>query len=63
MIDFLVHNEIARQRSEALLADAERHRLARSMRVQNAERQSMSQKNGFAAFFQRRRSKLCRGEV
>jgi hypothetical protein len=35
MIDFRTHNQIARQRHEKLLADAERYRLARVARDRN----------------------------
>ncbi len=62
MVDAWVHNEIARQRHQDLLASAERYRLGRIGRVGNGDGQTASGKNAFAALFRLRRRPL-QGEV
>jgi hypothetical protein len=63
MIHPWVHNEIARQRHQDLLAAAERYRLGRNVRVRNTDRQTASCKNAFAAFFRRATENPCKSEV
>jgi hypothetical protein len=62
MIHLWTH-EIARQRQQRLLADAEQYRRARIARDRNAHRWTGSYKNAFRALSRRASGIRCRGEV
>jgi len=62
MIHFWIH-EIARQRQQGLLADAEQYRLARIVRDRNAHRWTERYKKAFPALLRRASGIPCRSEV
>ncbi len=62
MIHFWIH-EIARERQQTLLADAEQYRLARIVRDRNAYRWNGSYRRAFPAAFRRATGIPGRSEV